>query len=221
MAEALKAQLDEVLPQLGQLRYLPARLEQLQAALEQERLRGDTSRGSGSQLEQHLASSEADRRRPRAGAGRGRGRASWTEGGAGGGEARPRRARRGAGERQGVALETTEEKARQLEVEKLEAMGSLDAVNGQYQEMAAIADKLEQDLQRVSEEARSFAAERDAAVHEKDQLSSQLGRSPQRDDQLRNDLGGARRTLTDLEVEHGRSRSSVTELEGRIRYLAG
>jgi septal ring factor EnvC (AmiA/AmiB activator) len=62
VAQALKAQLDEVLPQLGQLRYLPARLEQLQAALEQERLRADAAEGQSSQFEQHLASSEADRR---------------------------------------------------------------------------------------------------------------------------------------------------------------
>ena len=179
VAVALKAQLDEVLPQLGQLRYLPARLEQLQAALEQERLRGDTAEGQASQLEQHLASSEADRRD----LARALAEVEAELPGLRAGLEEEKLARAALAEELAnvkEALESTEEKARQLEVEKLEAMGSLDAVNGQYQEMATIADKLEQDLQRVSEEARSLVAERDAAAHEKEQLSSQLGRSPAR-----------------------------------------
>src|SRR5262249_61106648 len=61
-AVALKAQLDEVLPQLGQLRYLPARLEQLQSALEQERNRADGAETQAASFEQQLGASEADRR---------------------------------------------------------------------------------------------------------------------------------------------------------------
>src|SRR5678815_4131538 len=76
VAVALKAQLDEVLPQLGQLRYLPARLEQLQAALEQERLRADASEGQSSQLEQQFASTSARARARGRPSSRGRGRDS-------------------------------------------------------------------------------------------------------------------------------------------------
>ena len=133
---ALKGQLDEVLPQLGQLRYLPDRLAQLQAALEQERARADGAETQASGFEQQLASSEADRRDlaralaeveaelPTA-------KAALDE---------ERMGRAAVDEELTTVKESlheAEEKARALEVEKLEALGNLDAVNGQYQEMAS------------------------------------------------------------------------------------
>ena len=220
VAVALKSQLDEVLPQLGQLRYLPARLEQLQGALEQERTRADGAEGTASSLEQQLSASEADRRDlaralaeveaelpgVRAALDEEKlGRATVSE------------------ELAAVkdALHTTEEKARQLEVEKLEAMGSLDAVNGQYQEVVSLADRLEHERDRLAEEVRTLTAERSAASTERDLARGELEGLSAEANKLRKDLGGARQTLTDLEVEHGKSRSSLGEFEGRVRYLTG
>ena len=220
VALALKGQLDEVLPQLGQLRYLPARLEQLQAALEQERTRADGAEGQSSSLEQQLAASEADRRD----LARALAEVEAELPGVRAALDEEKLARAAVAEELATvkdSLQSTEEKARQLEVEKLEAMGSLDAVNGQYQEMATVADRLEHERDRLADEVRTLTTERSAASTERDLARGELEGLSAEADKLRKDLGGARQTLTNLETEHGRSRSSVTDLEGRVRYLAG
>ena len=103
VAVALKGQLDEVLPQLGQLRYLPDRIAQLQAALEQERARADAAETQASTFEQQLGLQRCRPARPGPGAGRGGGGAAHGEGRARRGADGPGRGGRGADHGQGVA----------------------------------------------------------------------------------------------------------------------
>ena len=220
VAVALKAQLDEVLPQLGQLRYLPDRIAQLQAALEQERARADAGETQASTFEQQLASSDADRRDlaralaeveaelPTA-------KAALDE---------ERMGRAAVDEELTTvkeSLQAAEEKARALEVEKLEALGNLDAVNGQYHEMASTADRMEADLTRLSEEVRTLTTERDASYSERDVLRNELQSLGEESKKATHALEQVRSNLGSLQGEQEWNKSSLTEAQGRVRYLEG
>src|SRR5262249_1029120 len=158
VAMALKGQLDEMLPQLGQLRYLPDRVAQLQAALGQERAGADGAEAQASTFGQQVRSSDADRRDlaralaeveaelPTV-------RATLEE---------ERLAKAAMDEELATvkeSLNAAEEKARALEVEKLEALGNLEAVNGQYQEMARTVDRLDAECTQLGEEGKTLTTQ--------------------------------------------------------------
>ena len=218
VATALKGQLDEVLPQLGQLRYLPDRLAQLQAALEQERARADGAETQASGFEQQLASSEADRRDlaralaeveaelPTA-------KAALDE----------ERMGRAAVDEELTTLKESlheaEEKARALEVEA-RALGNLDGQR-QYQEMASTVDRLDAECARMVEEVRTLTTERDAAFSERDALRGEVQALSDDSKQATAALAHARSSLGSLQGEQEWNKSSLTEAQGRVRYLEG
>jgi chromosome segregation ATPase len=211
VAVALRAQLDELLPQLAQFQKLPARLEQLQAALEQERSRADSAETQASSFEQHLSTSDADRRD----LARALAEVEAEVPGIKAALEEERLARAAAAEELvnvREQLETTEERSRVLEVEKLEALGNLEAVTGQYHEVAASAERLEAERDRMVEEIKTLTTERDASQTERDMLRAELETATQ---QLQNS-GSA---LQSLKSEQDWSKTSLTDAQGRVRYL--
>jgi len=123
------------------------------------------------------------------------------------------------------ALKRAEEQVSELTARKLEAVGDLEAVNEQYQEVSSENERISSELERTSEELRTVVAERDAAIAEREASRSDIEALNARIRELEDEITSAaaqaqehaRRSVHEVQEQ---ARRSIQDAQERSRREA-